>query len=146
MQSEQGKEDQEKIEALQNIFPHAEQAQLSAACMEVMGDINKAVDIVLDKVSIDSDDTSEDEELNHPLVTMLLRAQNNKNIDISSIIKSLGKKLNGPFLRVTTDDNLMLSDALVIYKDPGFDASRSLRITFANQPAGGVSWEFFDKV
>jgi hypothetical protein len=43
----------------------------------------------------------------------------------------------------------MLSDALVIYKDPGFDASRPLRITFANQPAidtGGVSREFFDKV
>lgn len=77
MQSEQGKEDQgnllkcvvqfvegmhfvefnvswffcctEKIEALQNIFPNAEHAQLSAACMEAMGDINKAVDIVLDK-------------------------------------------------------------------------------------------------
>jgi hypothetical protein len=30
-------------------------------------------------VSIDSDDTSEDEELNRPLATMLLCSQNNKN-------------------------------------------------------------------
>ena len=43
----------------------------------------------------------------------------------------------------------MISNALIIYKDPTFDATRPLRITFANQPAfesGGVSREFFDKV
>lgn len=43
----------------------------------------------------------------------------------------------------------MISNALIVYKDPGFDASCPLQITFANQPAidtGGVSREFFDKV
>ena len=43
----------------------------------------------------------------------------------------------------------MTSTALIVYKDPWFDASCPLRIKFANQPAidtGGVSREFFDKV
>lgn len=50
---------------------------------------------------------------------------------------------------MTTDDEDMVSDALAIYKDPSFDASRPLRITFNNQPAidtGGPRREFFEKV
>ncbi|XP_028418229.1 uncharacterized protein LOC114543462 [Dendronephthya gigantea] len=164
--------DQEAITILKNMFPETDTGLLSTACIEAVGDVNKAVDIVLARVMgtsqeeeqsnhaitntavshtielFDSDDSSDDEELNHS-IAFPLPSQNTGSTDILSILKSLGKNLRGPYLRITTDANTMLSDALATYKNPKFNGSRPLRVSFANQPAidtGGVSREFFDKV
>ena len=53
-------------------------------------------------------------------------------VDIALIIKTLGERLTGPTLKVATEDESLISDALAIYKDPKYDATRPLRITFLN--------------
>lgn len=39
----------EKVEALKVIFPDVEHALLNSACMQAMGDVNKAIDVILTK-------------------------------------------------------------------------------------------------
>ena len=51
------------------------------------------------------------------------------------IFDRLALKLSGAVLRVKVDEDNLLMQALSIYKDPKFDPTRPLTITFENQPA-----------
>jgi len=51
------------------------------------------------------------------------------------ILDRLASKLSGELLRVKVDEDNLLMQALSIYKDPKFDPTRPLTITFKNQPA-----------
>ena len=65
------------------------------------------------------------------------------------IFDRLASKLSGAVLRVKVDENNLLMQALSIYKDPKFDPTRPLTITFENQPAedtGGPKREFYTQL
>ena len=65
------------------------------------------------------------------------------------ILDRLASKLSGELLRVKVDEDNLLMQALSIYKDPKFDPTRPLTITFENQPAvdiGGPKREFYTQL
>jgi hypothetical protein len=49
---------------------------------------------------------------------------------LSDILAEMKSKVSNKALKVTVDDDLLLIEALAIYKNPGFDASRPLRLYF----------------
>ena len=66
--------------------------------------------------------------------------------DITSLLSGFEAQLTGQCKRVHTDEEDILEDAIAIYKDPKFDASRPIRVTFSKQPAvdtGGPRREFY---
>ena len=66
-----------------------------------------------------------------------------------AILDRMASKLNGAFLRVTIDEDSLLMQALQIYKNPTFDPSRQLNVTFDKQPAvdtGGPKREFYTQL
>lgn len=54
---------------------------------------------------------------------------------MSQILAEMKTKVSNRPLKVIVDDDSILLEALSIYKDPTFDASRPLRVVFSQQPA-----------
>ena len=68
---------------------------------------------------------------------------------LKSVLARINNKLTGRPLKETIDPTDILSDAMAIHKNPRFDETRPLRITFTDQPAidtGGPRREFFGQV
>jgi len=68
---------------------------------------------------------------------------------LGAILDRMASKLNGAVLHVTIDEENLLMQALQIYKNPSFDPSRPLTITFDKQPAvdtGGPKREFYTQL
>lgn len=62
-------------------------------------------------------------------------------------LKSVNVK--GQLFKLRVDEDDILADAVAFYKDPAFDPTRPLRVSFHGQPAidtGGVLREFFSTV
>lgn len=68
---------------------------------------------------------------------------------MQTVLARINKKLTGQPLKEKIDPTDILNDAMAIYKNPCFDGTRPLRISFTGQPAidtGGPRREFFDQV
>lgn len=68
---------------------------------------------------------------------------------LAGVLATMASKLTGPSLKLTLDESKFLMEALPIYKDPSFDASRPIRVVFQNQPAvdtGGPKRKFFTQL
>ncbi|CAH3186259.1 unnamed protein product [Porites lobata] len=137
----------EPVQNLQQLFPDMPVSEVENALEAVNGDINEAAGVILNQSSANI--------ISIPLLFITCTADEDDDeilmpdVQLSSVLEKLGKKLTGAPRRITVDQCDVLADILPLYKDPEFDPSRPVRVVFKDQPAvdsGGPRKEMYSLV
>ena len=76
-------------------------------------------------------------------------ADSQEDVSLSSILRKLSSKLTQSTIKLTVDEDDVVTDAIAFYKRSTFDASRPMMVRYSGQPAidtGGVLRQFFSDV